>query len=90
MDPGSKEDSLHSMVANFLPQDLFLLDNIGAGQGNQSLGLSASADQSGRYRASVESVLVFHIIEELHIILHKDNLQGKKAIGLTLSFNKRH
>ncbi|KAM3848147.1 LOW QUALITY PROTEIN: DNA polymerase theta [Vipera latastei] len=75
MDPESKEDSLHSMVANFLPQDLFLLDNIGAGQGNQSLGLSASADQSGRYRASVESVLVFHIIEELQIILHKDNLQ---------------
>ncbi|XP_070791412.1 DNA polymerase theta [Pituophis catenifer annectens] len=76
MDPGSKEDSFHNMVANFLPQDLFLLDKIGAGHGNQSLGLSASTDQSGRYRASVEAVLVFHIIEKLHIILHKDNLQG--------------
>ncbi|XP_013926923.1 PREDICTED: DNA polymerase theta-like, partial [Thamnophis sirtalis] len=75
MDPESKEDSFHNMVANFLLQDLFLLDKIGAGQGNQSLGLSASTDQSGRYRASVESVLVFHIMEKLHIILQKDNLQ---------------
>ncbi|KAG8130153.1 hypothetical protein E2320_016753 [Naja naja] len=75
MDPESKEDSLYNMVANFLPQDLFLLDKIGVDQGNQSLGLSANTDQCGRYRASVESVLVFHIIEELHIILHKDNLQ---------------
>uniref|UniRef100_A0A670ZD39 DNA polymerase theta n=1 Tax=Pseudonaja textilis TaxID=8673 RepID=A0A670ZD39_PSETE len=75
MDPESKEDSLHNMVANFLPQDLFLLDKIGVGQGNQSLGLSANTDQCGRYRASVESVLVFHIIEEFHMILHKDNLQ---------------
>uniref|UniRef100_A0A8C5WQF9 DNA polymerase theta n=1 Tax=Laticauda laticaudata TaxID=8630 RepID=A0A8C5WQF9_LATLA len=75
VDPESKEDSLHNMVANFLPQDLFLLDKIGVGQRNQSLGLSANTDQCGRYRASVESVLVFHIIEELHMILHKDNLQ---------------
>ncbi|XP_070597995.1 DNA polymerase theta isoform X2 [Erythrolamprus reginae] len=75
MDPESKEDSFHNMVASFLPQDLFLLDKIGACQGNQSLGLNARTDQSGRYRASVESVLVFHIIEKLHIILHKDNLQ---------------
>ncbi|XP_063150682.1 DNA polymerase theta [Candoia aspera] len=75
LDPESKEDSLHNMVANFLPQDLFLLDKTGAGQGNQSLGLSASANHSGRYRASVESVLVFHIMEELHVLLDKDNLQ---------------
>ncbi|KAM6474903.1 DNA polymerase theta isoform 1-T1 [Liasis olivaceus] len=75
LDPESKEDSLQNMVANFLPQDLFLLDKTGVSQGNQSLGLSASANHSGRYRASVESVLVFHIMEELRVLLHKDNLQ---------------
>ncbi|CAI5797066.1 DNA polymerase theta [Podarcis lilfordi] len=75
LDPESKERSLHNMVTNFLPQELFLLDKLGAGQGCQSLGLSASADHSGRYRAAVESVLVFHIMEHLNTLLHKDNLQ---------------
>uniref|UniRef100_A0A670JQ90 DNA polymerase theta n=1 Tax=Podarcis muralis TaxID=64176 RepID=A0A670JQ90_PODMU len=75
LDPESKERSLHNMVTNFLPQELFLLDKFGAGQGCQSLGLSASADHSGRYRAAVESVLVFHIMEHLNTLLHKDNLQ---------------
>ncbi|XP_033029736.1 DNA polymerase theta, partial [Lacerta agilis] len=75
LDPESKERSLHNMVTNFLPQELFLLDKLGAGQGCQSLGLSASADNSGRYRAAVESVLVFHIMEHLNTLLHKDNMQ---------------
>ncbi|XP_048360083.1 DNA polymerase theta isoform X2 [Sphaerodactylus townsendi] len=75
LDPGSKERSLHNMVTNFLPQELPLLNGIGTGQGRQSLGLSASTDQSGRYRAAVESVLVFHIMDLLNTLLHKDNLQ---------------
>ncbi|XP_015280018.1 PREDICTED: DNA polymerase theta [Gekko japonicus] len=75
LDPGSKERSLHNMVTNFLPQELPLLDGIGAGQGRQSLGLSANANQSGRYRAAVESVLVFHVMDQLNAQLRKDNLQ---------------
>uniref|UniRef100_A0ABM5FQZ1 DNA polymerase theta isoform X2 n=1 Tax=Pogona vitticeps TaxID=103695 RepID=A0ABM5FQZ1_9SAUR len=75
LDPGSNERSLHNMVANFLPQDLFLLDKIGAGQENQSLGLSATADHSGRYRAAIESVLVFRLMDQLNTLLQKDKLQ---------------
>uniref|UniRef100_A0A8D2IKD5 DNA polymerase theta n=1 Tax=Varanus komodoensis TaxID=61221 RepID=A0A8D2IKD5_VARKO len=75
LDPESKERSLHNMVANFLPQELFLLDKIGVGQGRQSLGLSAGSDHSGRYRAAVESVLVFHIMNQVNTLLQKDNLQ---------------
>ncbi|XP_077202429.1 DNA polymerase theta isoform X2 [Paroedura picta] len=75
LDPGSKESCLHNMVTNFLPQELPLLDGIGTGQGRQSLGLSANADQSGRYRAAVESVLVFHLMDQLNALLLKDNLQ---------------
>ncbi|KAJ6658252.1 hypothetical protein lerEdw1_020524 [Lerista edwardsae] len=75
LDSGSKELSLHNMVTQFLPQELALLDGIGSGQGSQSLGLCASADHSGRYRAAVESVLVFHIMNELNTQLRRDNLQ---------------
>nr|XP_008116560.1 PREDICTED: DNA polymerase theta isoform X1 [Anolis carolinensis] len=75
LDPGSNERSLHNMVASFLPEELFLLDKIGTGQGNQSIGLNASADHSGRYRAAVESVLVFHLMDKLSALLQKDNLQ---------------
>lgn len=72
-----KELSLHNMVTQFLPQELALLDGMGSGQGIQSLGLGAGADHSGRYRAAVESVLVFHIMKELNTLLRRDNLQGK-------------
>ncbi|XP_054858086.1 DNA polymerase theta [Eublepharis macularius] len=75
LDPGSKERSLHNLVTSFLPQELPLLDGIGSGQGRQSLGLSASAGGSGRYRAAVESVLVFHVMDQLNALLSKDNLQ---------------
>ncbi|XP_075053555.1 DNA polymerase theta isoform X2 [Mixophyes fleayi] len=75
LDPGSKERTLHNMVANFLPNELPLLDGVGTGQGVQSLGLSASCDQSGRYRAAIESVLVFSTMNKLHNLLEKDKLQ---------------
>ncbi|XP_053158733.1 DNA polymerase theta isoform X3 [Hemicordylus capensis] len=75
LDSGSKEYSLYNMVSRFLPQELSLLDGIGVGHGDQSLGLGASADHSGRYRAAVESVLVFHIMNPLNTSLHRDNLQ---------------
>lgn len=80
LDSGSKELSLHNMVTQFIPQELALLDGIGSGQGSQSLGLCASADHSGRYRAAVESVLVFHIMNELNTRLRRDNLQGKNYL----------
>ncbi|XP_050826998.1 DNA polymerase theta isoform X1 [Serinus canaria] len=74
LDSGSKEHTLHSMVTSFLPSELPLLEGVGTGQGVQSLGLSASTDQSGRYRAAIESVLVFNIMDQLHKELQKENL----------------
>ncbi|XP_010140554.1 PREDICTED: DNA polymerase theta, partial [Buceros rhinoceros silvestris] len=74
LDSGSKERTLHNMVANFLPSELPLLEGVGTGQGVQSLGLSASEDHSGRYRAAVESVLIFHVMNQLHSELWKKDL----------------
>ncbi|XP_072210786.1 DNA polymerase theta [Excalfactoria chinensis] len=74
LDSGSKERTLHNMVTNFLPNELPLLEGVGAGQGVQSLGLSASEDHSGRYRAAIESVLIFNVMNQLHNELRKENL----------------
>lgn len=79
LDSGSKEHTLHSMVTNFLPSELPLLEGVGTGQGVQSLGLSASPEQSGRYRAAIESVLVFNVMDQLHKELHKEDLTGKET-----------
>ncbi|MBN3297943.1 DPOLQ polymerase, partial [Amia calva] len=75
LDPGSKERTLHNMVTNFTPQELPLLEGVGAGQGVQSLGLSADREHSGRYRAAIESVLVYGIMDHLGVLLRKDHLQ---------------
>ncbi|KAM6416701.1 DNA polymerase theta isoform 2-T2 [Pluvialis apricaria] len=74
LDSGSKERTLHNMVTNFLPSELPLLEGVGTGQGVQSLGLSASRRHSGRYRAAIESVLVFNVMNQLHNELQKENL----------------
>ncbi|KAM6290845.1 DNA polymerase theta isoform 1-T2 [Porphyrio hochstetteri] len=74
LDSGSKERTLHNMVTNFLPNELLLLEGVGTGQGVQSLGLSASGDHSGRYRAAIESVLIFNVMNQLHNELQKENL----------------
>ncbi|KAL4608972.1 DNA polymerase theta-like, partial [Arapaima gigas] len=74
LDPGSKERTLHNMVTNFAPQDLPLLNGISTGSGVQSLGMSADGDRPGRYRAAIESVLVYSTMKQLHILLEKDNL----------------
>ncbi|KAM6145771.1 DNA polymerase theta [Phoenicopterus ruber ruber] len=74
LDSGSKERTLHNMVTNFLPNELPLLEGVGTGQGVQSLGLSVSGDHSGRYRAAIESVLVFSVMNQLHNELQKENL----------------
>ncbi|XP_071616812.1 DNA polymerase theta [Heliangelus exortis] len=74
LDSGSKERTLHNMVNNFLPSELPLLEGVGTGQGVQSLGLSASEDHSGRYRAAIESVLVFNVMNQLNNELQKENL----------------
>lgn len=67
------------MVTNFLPSELPLLEGVGTGQGVQSLGLSASPDQSGRYRAAIEAVLIFSVMDQLHKELQKENLTGKET-----------
>uniref|UniRef100_A0A8C3LRA0 DNA polymerase theta n=1 Tax=Chrysolophus pictus TaxID=9089 RepID=A0A8C3LRA0_CHRPC len=74
LDSGSKEHTLHNMVSNFLPSELPLLEGISTGQGVQSLGLSSSGDHSGRYRAAIESVLIFNVMNQLHSELQKENL----------------
>lgn len=77
LDSGSRERTLHNMVTNFLPSELPLLEGISTGQGVQSLGLSSSEDHSGRYRAAIESVLIFNVMNQLHSELRKENLTGK-------------
>ncbi|KAM8819926.1 DNA polymerase theta [Eudromia elegans] len=74
LDCGSKERTLHSMVTSFLPHELPLLEGVGTGQGVQSLGLSATTDRSGRYRAAIESVLAFNVMNQLHSELQRENL----------------
>lgn len=78
LDPDSKEPTLHSIVSHFLPHELPLLEEIETGQGIQSLGLNVSTTHSGRYRASVESILIFNSMNQLNSLLKKENLQGKK------------
>ncbi|XP_018101295.1 DNA polymerase theta isoform X2 [Xenopus laevis] len=74
LDPGSKERTLHNMVTNFLPYELPLLDGVGTGQGVQSLGLSANSDQTGRYRAAIEAVVVFSTMNALTSLLETEKL----------------
>lgn len=76
LDPGSKEHTLHSMVTNFSPAELPLLAGISPGQGVQSLGMGADSSHTGRYRAAVESVLVFSTMAQLTSLLEKDRLLG--------------
>ncbi|KAF4020798.1 hypothetical protein G4228_012644 [Cervus hanglu yarkandensis] len=75
LDPDSKEPTLHSIVSRFLPHELPLLEEIETGQGIQSLGLNVSTEHSGRYRASVESILIFNSMNQLNSLLKKENLQ---------------
>ncbi|XP_063289565.1 DNA polymerase theta [Pelobates fuscus] len=75
LDPSSKERTLHNMVTNFLPHELPLLEGVGTGQGVQSLGLSANGDQSGRFRAAIESVLVLSTMNKLSHLLDKEKLK---------------
>ncbi|XP_064142893.1 DNA polymerase theta isoform X4 [Loxodonta africana] len=75
LDPDSKEPTLHSIVTSVFPHGLPLLEGMETGHGIQSLGLNVSAEHSGRYRASVESVLVFNAMNQLNSLLQKENLQ---------------
>lgn len=77
LDPDSKEPTLHGIVTSFLPHELPLLEGVETGQGIQSLGLNVSTELSGRYRASVESILIFNSMNQLNSLLKKENLQGK-------------
>ncbi|KAM5281391.1 DNA polymerase theta-like [Ctenodactylus gundi] len=74
LDPDSTEPTLHGIVASYLPCGLPLLEGIETGQGIQSLGLNVSTEQSGRYRASVESILIFNCMSQLNSLLQKENL----------------
>uniref|UniRef100_A0A673KC66 DNA polymerase theta n=1 Tax=Sinocyclocheilus rhinocerous TaxID=307959 RepID=A0A673KC66_9TELE len=72
LDSSSKERTLHNMVSSFATEDLLMLEGISPGQGVQSLGIYGGASQSGRYRAAVESVLVFRVMTQLNCLLEKD------------------
>ncbi|KAL1252970.1 hypothetical protein QQF64_017663 [Cirrhinus molitorella] len=72
LDSSSKERTLHNMVSSFATEDLPMLEGISPGQGVQSLGIYGDASQPGRYRAAVESVLVFRVMMQLNCLLEKD------------------
>ncbi|XP_029424085.1 DNA polymerase theta isoform X2 [Nannospalax galili] len=73
LDPDSKEPTLHSIVTSFLPHELPLLEGMETGQGIQSLGLNVDTEHSGRYRASVEAILIFNSMNQLNSLLRKEN-----------------
>ncbi|XP_074070716.1 DNA polymerase theta isoform X2 [Macrotis lagotis] len=75
LDPDSKEPTLHNIVTSFLSQELPLLEGIETGQGIQNLGLNTSDDHSGRYKAAIESILVFKSMTQLNLLLEKEKLQ---------------
>ncbi|KAM6162866.1 DNA polymerase theta [Erethizon dorsatum] len=75
LDPDSVEPTLHSIVTGYLPHELPLLEGLETGPGVQSLGLNVSTEHSGRYRASVESILIFNCMNQLNTLLQKENLQ---------------
>ncbi|XP_078208166.1 DNA polymerase theta isoform X4 [Callithrix jacchus] len=75
LDPDSQEPTLHRIVTSFLPHELPLLEGMETSQGIQSLGLNAGSEHSGRYRASVESILIFNSMNQLNSLLQKENLQ---------------
>lgn len=72
LDSSSKERTLHNMVSSFTTEDLPMLEAISPGQGVQSLGIYGDASHPGRYRAAVESVLVFRVMTQLNCLLEKD------------------
>ncbi|XP_051955801.1 DNA polymerase theta-like [Xyrauchen texanus] len=72
LDSSSKERTLHNMITSFAPEDLPMLEGISPGQGVQSLGIFGDASQPGRFRAAIESVLVFRVMTHLNIFLEKD------------------
>ncbi|XP_067676390.1 DNA polymerase theta-like [Haliotis asinina] len=57
LDPGAREKNMQGLVTNYLPLEVFMIDNIGGGLGLGSVGLAPLPQGSGRYRATVESVL---------------------------------
>ncbi|XP_058272098.1 DNA polymerase theta isoform X2 [Hemibagrus wyckioides] len=72
LDPGSKERTLHNMVTNFTPHDLPLLEGIRTGQGVESLGIYGDSGHSGRYRAAIESVLIFRAMAHLNVLMEEE------------------
>ncbi|XP_073680299.1 DNA polymerase theta [Garra rufa] len=72
LDSSSKERTLHNMVSSFATEDLSMLEGISPGQGVQSLGIYGDGSKPGRYRAAVESVLVFRVMTQLNCLLEKD------------------
>ncbi|XP_051841327.1 DNA polymerase theta [Antechinus flavipes] len=75
LDPDSKEPTLHNIVTRFLSHELPLLEGIETGQGIQNLGLNTSGDHSGRYKAAIESILIFNSMTQLNLLLDKEKLQ---------------
>lgn len=55
-----------------------MLEAISPGQGVQSLGIYGDASHPGRYRAAVESVLVFRVMTQLNCLLEKDGFLGSQ------------
>lgn len=64
------------MVTNFTPLDLPLLEGISPGQGVESLGIYGDASHSGRYRAAIESVIIFRVTTQLNVLMEKDGFLG--------------
>ncbi|XP_077977729.1 DNA polymerase theta-like [Glandiceps talaboti] len=74
LDPGVKEKNLHRMVHQFLPSESHLLEGIGGGIGTGGLGVVVQNPGSARMRATVESVTVFALMNQLTCNLQTEGL----------------
>lgn len=74
LNPDAQEKCIHQMVHNYLPFDVYLLQDIGGGIGFGSIGITTENPGSGRLRSCVESVLVNHLVVYLSEELKKQSL----------------
>ncbi|XP_033111697.1 DNA polymerase theta-like [Anneissia japonica] len=70
----AKERNLQGMVTHYLSHEIHLLEGIGGGVGIGGLGLMIQNACSGRVRATIESVMVFMLMDVLIDQLKADGL----------------
>ncbi|CAE1304794.1 POLQ [Acanthosepion pharaonis] len=74
LNPGAKESNFQRLIYDYLPTEEHLLRGLGGGIGRSGLGLTVDNPGSGRYRATAESVLVWHLMKHLKRSLKEEGI----------------